>query len=42
MTTVPTRVTARKAPLFDRLFVAGCTFAYLGLMASVAYALHLG
>ncbi len=42
MTTVPTHEVARKAPLMDRLFLSGCTLAYIALMAAVAYALHLG
>ena len=42
MTTVPTHEAARKAPLIDRLFLSGCTLAYIALMATVAYALHLG
>lgn len=42
MTTVPLNHAAPKRLLLDRLFVGACTVAYIGLMASVVFALHLG
>ncbi len=41
MTLVRAQAAVRKAPLLDRLFVSGCTLAYLGLLASVAFALRV-
>lgn len=40
MTTYTTDVTRRTVPFFDRLFIIGCTTAYVGLMGAVVVALN--
>jgi hypothetical protein len=40
MTTYTTHEARRTVPFFDRLFVIGCTAAYVGLMGAVVFALN--
>jgi len=40
MTTYTTHDVRRTSPFLDRIFIAGCTIAYLGLMGAVVIALN--